>query len=41
MATLDIGKVHIEGLSVQTGNAVPAGAQSIAPPAKPVAPHPQ
>jgi hypothetical protein len=41
MATLDIGKVHIEGLSVQTGDAVPADAQSVAPPAKPVAPHPQ
>jgi AsmA protein len=41
MATLDIGKVHIEGLSVQTGNAVPTNAESVAPPAKPVAPNPQ
>jgi hypothetical protein len=41
MATLDIGKIHIEGLSVQTGNAVPASATSVLPPAKPAAPHPQ
>lgn len=40
MATLDIGKVHIEGLSVQTGNAVPANAESTAAHVKPVAPHP-
>lgn len=41
MATLDIGKVHIEGLSVQTGNAVPANAASVAAPVKSAAPHPQ
>jgi hypothetical protein len=41
MATLDVGKVHIEGLSIQTGNAVPANAESVAPPAKSAAPHPQ
>lgn len=41
MATLDIGKVHIEGLNVQTGSAVPANAQSVAAPIKSVAPHPQ
>lgn len=41
MATLDVGKIHIEGLSVQTGSAVPANAQSVAPPAQSVAPHPQ
>lgn len=40
MSTLDIGKIHIEGLSVQTGNAVPAHAESVAPPAKSAAPHP-
>lgn len=43
MATLNIGKVHIEGLSVQTGDAVPASAQSAAPSPSPVplAPRPQ
>jgi AsmA protein len=43
MATLDVGKVHIEGLSVQTGDAIPAAAESAAPPASttPVAPRPQ
>lgn len=41
MATLDVGKVHIEGLSIQTGNAVPASAESVASPAKSAAPHPQ
>lgn len=41
VATLDIGKIHIEGLSVQTGNAVPASAASVAAPAKSAAPHPQ
>lgn len=41
MARLDVGKVHIEGLSVQTGDAVPAVAQSAATPATPVAPQPQ
>ena len=41
MATLDVGKVHIEGLSIQTGNAVPANAGSAAAPAKSAAPHPQ
>ncbi|GGA21851.1 AsmA family protein [Dyella nitratireducens] len=41
MATLDVGKVHIEGLSVQTGDAIPAAAESSAPPATPVAPRPQ
>jgi hypothetical protein len=40
MATLDIGGMHIEGLSVQTGNAVPASASSVAAPTKSVAPHP-
>ena len=40
MATLNIGKIHIQGLSVQTGNAVPASAESVSPPAKSVAPHP-
>ena len=40
MAKLDIGNVHIEGLSVQTGNAVPAGASSATTPAQPAAPHP-
>jgi hypothetical protein len=39
MATLDVGGVHIEGLSVQTGNAVPASASSSAP-AKSDAPRP-
>ncbi|GLQ92244.1 AsmA family protein [Dyella acidisoli] len=34
MAKLDVGKIHIEGLSVQTGDAVPATAESTAPPAK-------
>jgi hypothetical protein len=41
MATLDVGKIHIEGLTVQTGNAVPAASASAASPAKPAAPHPQ
>lgn len=41
MAKLDVGKVHIEGLSVQTGDAVPAATESAAPPANPVAPKPQ
>jgi hypothetical protein len=43
MATLDVGKVHIEGLSVQTGDAVPAAAESTAPTAAPIplAPRPQ
>ncbi|HTV87082.1 MAG TPA: membrane assembly protein AsmA [Dyella sp.] len=40
MATLDVGKVHIEGLSIQTGNAVPANASSAAAPAQPAGPHP-
>jgi hypothetical protein len=40
MAKLDIGGIHIEGLSVQTGNAVPASATSITAPTKAVAPHP-
>jgi len=40
MATLDVGKVHIQGLSVQTGTAVPANAESTATPATPAAPHP-
>lgn len=34
MATLDVGKVHIEGLSVQTGDAVPAASTSSAPAAQ-------
>ncbi|MFK2891361.1 membrane assembly protein AsmA [Dyella flagellata] len=39
MAKLDLGKVHIEGLSVQTGDAMPAAAASTAPAATtPVAP---
>ncbi|MFK2901317.1 membrane assembly protein AsmA [Dyella jejuensis] len=38
MATLDIGKVHVEGLSVQTGDAVPASAGSATAPAKPIVP---
>jgi len=37
MAKLDVGKIHIEGLSVQTGDAVPASAESTVPPAKPAA----
>ncbi|RDS82713.1 membrane assembly protein AsmA [Dyella psychrodurans] len=41
MATLDVGKVHIEGLSIQTGNAVPASAGSVASPDQSAAPHPQ
>jgi hypothetical protein len=41
MATLDLGKVHIEGLSIQTGSTVPANAGSVAAPAKSAAPHPQ
>ncbi|WP_225737121.1 membrane assembly protein AsmA [Dyella acidiphila] len=40
MATLDLKGVHIEGLSVQTGNAVPAPASTAAPVAKPAAPQP-
>jgi hypothetical protein len=40
MARLDIGGMHIEGLSVQTGNAVPASATSLAAPTKTAAPHP-
>jgi hypothetical protein len=40
MAQLDIGGIHIEGLSVQTGNAVPASASSVAAPVKAAAPHP-
>ncbi|GLQ97036.1 membrane assembly protein AsmA [Dyella mobilis] len=40
MATLDIGNVHIEGLSVQTGNAAPAAATSAPAPAKAIAPQP-
>jgi uncharacterized protein involved in outer membrane biogenesis len=40
MAKLDLGKVHIEGLSVQTGDAVPASAESAAPPATSAAPKP-
>ncbi|QRN55945.1 membrane assembly protein AsmA [Dyella caseinilytica] len=40
MAKLDIGGIHIDGLSVQTGNAVPASASSAATPAQPDAPHP-
>ncbi|RUL69742.1 membrane assembly protein AsmA [Dyella choica] len=42
MARLDLGKVHIEGLSVQTDDAAPAAAESTAPPATtPVTPRPQ
>jgi hypothetical protein len=41
MATLDVGKVHVEGLSIQTGNAVPASASSTAAPTQQAAPHPQ
>jgi hypothetical protein len=41
MAKLDVGKVHIEGLSVQTGDAVPAPSESAAPPATSAAPKPQ
>lgn len=43
MATLDLGNVHIEGLSMQTGEDVPATAGSTAPPssALPAAPRPQ
>ena len=41
MAKLDVGKVHIEGLSVQTGDAVPAASASAAAPAKSVEPNPQ
>ncbi|HUA79420.1 MAG TPA: AsmA family protein [Dyella sp.] len=41
MAKLDIGKVHIEGLSVQTGNAVSETPDHAPSPAKPTAPHPQ
>lgn len=41
MATLDVGKVHIEGLSVQTGDAVPAASESTALPATSAAPKPQ
>jgi hypothetical protein len=40
MAKLDIGNVHIEGLSVQTGTAVPVSASSTATPATQAAPHP-
>lgn len=40
MATLDVGGVHIEGLSIQTGNAVPASSSSVAAPVKTAAPHP-
>jgi hypothetical protein len=40
MATLDIGGVHIEGLSIQTGSAVPVSGSSAAAPIKPAAPHP-
>ncbi|QAU25356.1 membrane assembly protein AsmA [Dyella sp. M7H15-1] len=40
MATFDIGRVHIEGLSIQTGNAVPASASTVAASAKTAAPHP-
>jgi hypothetical protein len=40
MAKLDIGGVHIEGLSIQTGNAVPAAPSSVAAPAQPAAPRP-
>jgi hypothetical protein len=40
MATLDVGGVHIEGLSIQTGNAVPANASSAAAPVKTAAPQP-
>jgi AsmA protein len=39
IARLDLGKVHVEGLSVQTGDAVPAAASTTAP-ATPVAPQP-
>jgi len=35
MARLDVGKIHIEGLSVQTGDAVPASSESTAPATKP------
>jgi hypothetical protein len=40
MAKLDIGGIHIEGLSIQTGNAVPAPPSSAAAPAQPAATHP-
>ena len=40
MATVDVGKVHIEGLRIQTGNAVPASAQSVAAPEKSTAQNP-
>jgi hypothetical protein len=35
MARLDVGKIHIEGLSVKTGDAVPASSESTAPATKP------
>lgn len=40
MAKLDIGKVHIEGLSVQTGNAVSETPDHSESSTKPAAPHP-
>jgi hypothetical protein len=41
MAKLDLGNIHIEGLSIQTGNAVPASTSSVAAPANATAaPHP-
>lgn len=40
MATLDVGGIHIEGLTVQTGDAAPAQASSVPAPAKAAAPHP-
>lgn len=40
MATLDVGSVHIEGLSIQTGTAVPASSSSVAAPVKTAAPQP-
>lgn len=40
MATLDVGGVHIEGLSIQTGTAVPVSSSSVAAPVKTAAPHP-
>jgi AsmA protein len=41
IARLDIGKVHVEGLRVQTGNAVPPAPTSVAPPTRPDAPQPK
>ncbi|MBM7127102.1 AsmA family protein [Dyella flava] len=40
MAKLDLGNLHIEGLSIQTGDAVPASTSSVTTPATAAAPHP-